>query len=689
MKRNLLFIMALMLTIGLSAQNATSGLQKLMQPQKDMNKVTRINNEFQKPVKGKFTENAGSVVSAPVLKNSFEASPKVVMGGNWATFKDFETGDLTMYTTDIETEQISQWTTVITSAKLHLLDENFEESGVTYQLDVPDFVRAGYQDVNIVFDRTSDYFAVYYHYFMDVVTYGNNMYKTQICDINTGDVLLEVPYGNGVNFTKNGKIVIMKYNNYPELPQFDGREHEIDIYDAATLTLEHTIIINRDVSNSNNSYAMDIREVDGKEYLVYTHYDIPYWEDMMNMIVNENNKLNLHIFDLDEMELYKSLSFPVRVSEEFGIYYFPAYGSFNDKFDFTKGIFSNDGKIAVAVPELAMSLSQGDWYDVINIYNEDGDIIKSYDNKIYTEYLPMLSPLEGHDDQMVFQVVEDGKTYFEFFNVQSFEPVNRLELVQAYNDDNEPIGPLYADQYDRIKVGDSYEFIITLSPYVFTQDDNGVYYGHVRSYEVESKSGMKALTETNDYALELSATGIYGFGVWLGEDYMNSKLYDESSNGPDFVYGYMEVVDGSFGSGLYKFSEAGGKPYYMITDSPEHGQFYGIDYLPTNVNGKPAYMIAQYQSGSVNAFYELPLFPLLGGITEEVSKDTSVYYDSSSQTIVARGDISNIQVNSVSGMMVYAGKAASVSTIGWVEGVYVVKSVTKDGKVSHTKLLVK
>ncbi|MEP5341908.1 MAG: T9SS type A sorting domain-containing protein [Algibacter sp.] len=77
-------------------------------------------------------------------------------------------------------------------------------------------------------------------------------------------------------------------------------------------------------------------------------------------------------------------------------------------------------------------------------------------------------------------------------------------------------------------------------------------------------------------------------------------------------------------------------------------------------------------------------------LDQKTKEDSAIRiaFDAITKTVTLTGDIDSISVYNLSGSKIYEGNSLFISTLGWSQGIYILKVKSKNGKYSNTKILI-
>lgn len=203
-------------------------------------------------------------------------------------------------------------------------------------------------------------------------------------------------------------------------------------------------------------------KVDGNPYFVFAHYDKPYFVDdnADDPVATPNNTLQLEIYD-KSFKLYKTVSVPVE-AEAGALYGFRSFGLFSDDEDLSKGIYSNDGKLALVVRNDNYTTANDDYTYTFDVYNEDSEKLMTINQDVSSWY--KLADIPGQEQQYGFLITGGSAEVIEMVNVPSGE------LVATFPSN---IGDAQlSNTFTRYAVGNDYQYVFGIGNGIYDDDKN-------------------------------------------------------------------------------------------------------------------------------------------------------------------------------------------------------------------------
>lgn len=215
-------------------------------------------------------------------------------------------------------------------------------------------------------------------------------------------------------------------------------------------------------TNYYNGSFFNAFKVDGNPYFVFAHYDKPFFVDDSadDPVATADNSLKLEIYD-KSFKLYKTVSVPVE-AEAGALYGLRSFGLFSDDEDLSKGIYSNDGKLALVVRNDNYTTASDEYTYTFDVYNEDSEKLMNINQDVSSWY--KLADLPGQEQQYGFLITGGSAEVIEMVNIPSGE------LVATFPSN---IGDAQlSNSFTRVAVGNDYQYVFGIGNGLYDADKN-------------------------------------------------------------------------------------------------------------------------------------------------------------------------------------------------------------------------
>ncbi len=324
-------------------------------------------------------------------------------------------------------------------------------------------------------------------------------------------------------------------------------------WESDELISEHVFQVEEKLINYMDAAYINPYVIDGKPYYVIPHYSKEFMqptEDIFADIVpTEDNSLIIEVYN-DKYELVNQLDIPLETNEG-ALFTFAGFGMFS-YIDLSKGFFTGDDKLNFIVTEYDYVIENDDYRYTFNVYNEEGEHIKTIGENAVT-WLHM-SPIKGEEDQVALVKTDTEYGSLELVNMPSCEIAVTLP--------GEIDGRLISTQLDRCKVDDSYQYVIGTAQAMYDEDLN-----IIASIGWYTKEG-----EIDHYVdFNLGPNGEY-FSAYISAETLNPYLIDtddefeyvflsKTRNEEDFLDNNLTIANED-GSVIRTFTSDNRKGYY-------------------------------------------------------------------------------------------------------------------------------
>ena len=282
-----------------------------------------------------------------------------------------------------------------------------------------------------------------------------------------------------------------------------------------------------------------------------------------------------------------------------------------------------------------------------------------------------LEEVAGQNDQIVALVGEgDMVSNLRVYNLPNFDLV--YDFPAMHNDD------LLSLNFNRIPAENSYHYVIGLSQFETDADKK---YGVVKHYDSSGKEVNKVrLPVTNESER---------FSVFLTETTLDPKIVNDDDK-IEYVYAYQDRIN-DVQANTYAIAQDENNVIATFSGRTDKGNVNSAGYL-TNRKGEfdrlYIYYGGDYSATSfLTEFYKIPMQTLK--VNDISNAKQSIKYLSNVNQIRIDYDYQTYQVYSVNGNLISSGNSVqTIFTNGWNKGVYIIKTIDKQGKANTAKILV-
>lgn len=588
---------------------------------------------------------------------------------NWGAITNIEDNTYVYFSTEINA----------TNFNIKTYDDEFnveEDFSITVPSSANQVQLMDHYSTNYFNNDNTKEFMVYVHYFdPNISGPKGQIWEVWIVD-SDGNVLNEL----------TGNAAFAKYdNNNNKVLYTYGADLDynatITAYDGGTLQVIDTYPIDADLINFYMGAPFDFATIDGQEYLVVSHYEFLFMDNMTLEIFPDNHLIvKLLNYDFDEV---KSMSFDIqsRFGEDEFVSPMAEFGTFSsnaDKnFNISKDIFNPDNKLEVVYGIYYYDMIQDVEWSTFIVANEDGDVIHELNEYIVgIDY--DIANIDGEDTQIAFLYGENEPeaTTLGFFDIESWNMVSTFDAVHQ--------GDQLSDKFNRIPFESTYHYLIGIgSP----DEINGDYFGVINEYKIDG-----TLVKRNQLYLP---SGVQLFEPIMATTVLKDNLFTTENDDRYFLYTYKEsAADGRVLTNLTIASDAENILAEFRGDGPD-GNIVGagITVDPSGVNVENMYTL--YESTNDKLFvdlYKLPFDTTLG-VDDFENTSFSIYPNPSNGIINVETSVlaKDIQIYSITGKLLHSQKlnemSSTVNISSLARGIYIAHINLENGSTKKAKLI--
>ncbi|WP_334125113.1 hypothetical protein [Empedobacter brevis] len=419
------------------------------------------------------------------------------------------------------------------------------------------------------------------------------------------------------------------------------------------------------------------KNLNNNDYIVFNHYTEKL-VDNSTLTFNTNAKFVVEFINYETFEIEKSYQLPVIGFNEEEPYTIPmvTYGMFYNtgKYDITQTTFNTDNKLEFVYGTYFYNMIlDEEWYHYY-VVNEDGIILKKLEGQIANtgpEIGIPLQELPNQKDQVALLLgSEGGISNIRVYNLPELDLVYDFQAV--HHDD------LLSLNFNRLSNGNSINYVFGLN-YAELEGDKA--YGLVKHYDSNGNEVKKVRlpisTKTERFAPFLTAATLDPFVV-------------NSDDKIEYVYAYQDRVDNQLAN-TYTVAQDENRVIASFSGRTAKGNVTSAGYF-TNRKGELnrlyIYYGGDYQATSfITDFYKLPLEILT--VNDLIKNKQSIHYLNNVKEIRIDHDYQTYQVYTINGNLISSGNALkTILTNGWKKGVYIIKTLDRQGKSNTAKILV-
>lgn len=511
---------------------------------------------------------------------------------------------------------------------------------------------------------------IYVHFFEG--GQGPEFQKHQIWLVSeTGDIISKTDASSfEIKKDQNSKLNAFAFDNTDD----EVILTKVDINNPSQ-TKEHKIPF--DLANFYAGIPVTHKNLDGKDYLVFARYSEKL-VDNYTLEFNSNAKFVLDLIAYDTFTVEKSYQLPVLGFDEENPYTIPmaTFGMFynTDKYDISRNIYNSDNKLEFTYGSYIYDmLADQEWYNYY-VVNENGEVIKKIDEQIAgagAENSVILQELPNQKDQAVMMMGSpEGITNLRVYNLPEFTIA--YDFPALHNDE------LITLDMNRIANGNTYNYVFGMG---IPEKEGDKMYGVVKHFDVNGK-------EVKKIKLPVASTTEL-FKVFLTDVTLNPSIINNDDE-IEYVYAFQDRENNKVAN-TYRIAQNENNVIADFSGRTEKGSITNAGYL-FNRKGEYDRMYIFYGSdysatSYLTDFYKLPMQTL--SIADIASSKQSIKYLSNVNQIRVDYDYQSYQVYNMNGNLISSGNSAkTILTNGWNKGIYIIKTLDKQGKTNTAKILV-
>ena len=513
--------------------------------------------------------------------------------------------------------------------------------------------------------------AVYVHFFEG--GQGPAFQKHQIWFVNESGEILNKVDASSAEILKDSKGKLNVYTYHSDEDYVTVKKVDLN---NSTNTLEYKVPF--DLVNFYVGLPLAHKNLNGKDYVVLARYT-EQLVDNSTLEFNTNAKFALDFIDAETFVLDKTYTLPVIGFDEENPYTIPmaTFGLFynTDKYDISSNIYNTDSKLEFTYGSYIYDLmADKESYNYF-VVNEDGTILKSLTEDVVAGGIETgieLIEIPNQKDQVAMLVDQNGEggSNVKIYNLPDFELAQDFPVL--YNDD------ILSLNMNRIPSDNSFNYVVGLNA---GEMDGDKAFGLVKHYDAK---GVEVKKVRLPITLETEL-----FAPFLNALTLNPTIVNDDDK-IEYVYAYQDRENG-VAANTYGIAQDENNVLAMFSGRTERGNITTIGY-GMNKKGEfdrlYAYYGSDYSATSfITDFYKFPFESLA---VNDIQKNTqSIKYLSNVKEIRVDYDYETYQVFNMSGNLISSGNSSKkIFTNGWNKGVYVIKTIDKQGKANTAKILV-
>lgn len=525
-------------------------------------------------------------------------------------------------------------------------------------------------------DATREFMVYIHHFDPEIMGPEGQIWEIWIINSN-GDILGKVD-GNAAYAkldSNNNKVLYSFKSDYTDAIT-------ISAYNPSNFEVIDEYFISSDVINFYMGMPFDFIEVDGQEYLMVSHYESLFM-DNMTLEVYPDNHLIVKLLDFDFQEV-KSMSFEIESRyDNLGEFVIPMaeFGTFftnsERNFNISKDIFNSDSKFEILYGVYYYDMIQDKEWSTYRVADEDGEILHEL-NEFIVGINPDILEIEGEDTQVAFLYGENEPeaTNLGFFDVENWYFTTTFDAV--YLDDQ------LSDKFNRIPYQDTYHYLIGIgSPDIVEDNTYGVINEYTKSGDLYKRHRLYLPENVELFQPILTST------------VLTPNLFTEESEELHFLYVYLERMNEGFITNNLIIAKDAENVLVEFRGDGVDGNIIsagvGMNYTGTKIDN----FYISYEADDFKQlidFYKLPFVQLLG-VENFDQTSLSVYPNPSKDFIHIKSNslVNGIKIYSMGGKLVHSqllsSTQSSVNISSLPIGIYIAHITLEDGSTQNVKLI--
>ncbi len=512
--------------------------------------------------------------------------------------------------------------------------------------------------------------AVYVHFFEG--GQGPAFQKHQIWFVNESGEILNKVDASSAEILKDSKGKLNVYTYHSDEDYVTVKKVDLN---NSTNTLEYKVPF--DLVNFYVGLPLAHKNLNGKDYLVFSHYTEKLL-DNSTLEFNTNAKFALDFIDAETFKLEKTYNLPVIGFDEENPYTIPmtTFGLFynTDKYDISSNVYNADSKLEFTYGALFYDMpNDREWFNYY-VVNEDGTVLKTLNEDIANGGIETgieLTELANQKDQVVMLIDNgEGISNIKVYNLPELELAQDFPAV--HNDD------LLSLNFNRIANGNTFNYVVGLN---FGEVEGDKAFGIVKHYDTK---GVEVKKVRLPITLETEL-----FAPFLNALTLNPTIVNDDDK-IEYVYAYQDRVNNK-AANTYSIAQDENNLLASFSGRTEKGNITMSGY-GTKRNGEYDRLYVYYGSdysatSFITDFYKFPFESL--AVNDIQKNKQSIKYLSNVKEIRVDYEYATYQVFNMNGNLISSGNSSkTIFTNGWNKGVYIIKTLDKQGKANTAKILV-
>ncbi|WP_291123319.1 T9SS type A sorting domain-containing protein [Empedobacter sp. UBA7620] len=417
------------------------------------------------------------------------------------------------------------------------------------------------------------------------------------------------------------------------------------------------------------------KNLNGKDYVVFSHYTEKLL-DNSTLEFNTNAKFALDFIDAETFKLEKTYNLPVIGFDEENPYTIPmtTFGLFynTDKYDISSNVYNADSKLEFTYGALFYDMpNDREWFNYY-VVNEDGTVLKTLNEDIANGGIETgieLTELANQKDQVVMLIDNgEGISNIKVYNLPELELAQDFPAV--HNDD------LLSLNFNRIANGNTFNYVVGLN---FGEVEGDKAFGIVKHYDTK---GVEVKKVRLPITLETEL-----FAPFLNALTLNPTIVNDDDK-IEYVYAYQDRVNNK-AANTYSIAQDENNLLASFSGRTEKGNITMSGY-GTKRNGEYDRLYVYYGSdysatSFITDFYKFPFESL--AVNDIQKNKQSIKYLSNVKEIRVDYEYATYQVFNMNGNLISSGNSSkTIFTNGWNKGVYIIKTLDKQGKANTAKI---
>ena len=402
-------------------------------------------------------------------------------------------------------------------------------------------------------------------------------------------------YHNGQSGSTR-KVITSQYDGYIDRPLTNEDTSTFKVFSIGSVTGSSCVISEQAehrIGTKNlvafQAPIFDIKTIGNNTYYYFPHYQEPFLVGTpMQGQSTPDNKGMVKLYNISNSALYKEIELPMpNWSNMMQI----ELGTGFSAYDMTRGIFGDGEKLDVMYGLKEYRASCDCYENIWMVVNEDGEVLKTMDRKIYDAGVQKMADVAGETDMYALYepAAQGGVSAVSMFDIRNWQIKTTFQAIHN--------GEKLTLIFNRIPYQGSFAYLFTMDEVV---SGNGTRYQPINYYNIKGEK-IKTLN------FDMGPQGIF-FNPIFSNNTLNPYLFNASDalEFVGFARTYTSPSQSAVYSSIYVYSEEGKLLYKADDNAGGYGKLAGPQGIWSTNGGKTFDYFRLTYSDGTSYFYQLP-----------------------------------------------------------------------------------